>query len=363
MKKNYKYLTISAICALLLTGCGKEPDPVVPATFEAIPVKAVLLNQAEVAGHVHASGQFTTDDETMLSFKTGGIVDRIFVKEGDRIRKGQLLATLILTEISSQVNQARIAFEKADRDYSRFESLRKDSVITLEQLQNTKTVLELARQQLAAAKFNLQCAEIRSTHDGVILKKLANEGQITGQGMPVLQTSSKGRTDWILRVAVSDREWAGIKLNDKALVQIESLDINDLQAIVSSKSENADQMTGSFSIDLRLNNARDLDIASGMFGKAEILLSQKHLVWRIPYDALLDGNAGHGFVFVTNDNARAIKVPVTIDTMDGENVLVSEGLNAYKSLIVSGSAYLTDKSVIKVIESDVDKKLARNENH
>ena len=121
-----------------------------------------------------------------------------------------------------------------------------------------------------------------------------------------------------------------------------------MQAYVSSKAEDADQMTGSFSIDLKLNNARKLNIASGMFGKAEIMLSQKNLVWQIPYDALLDGNADQGFVFVTNDNINALKVPVTIDAIDGKNILISKGLDEYKSLIVSGSAYLTDKSVIKV---------------
>jgi len=352
MKNSFNILIISTLSMLLLSGCGKESEnPALREAVEPIPVKVIYLTQAEVTGSVHSSGQFTTNDETILSFKTGGLVNRVYIKEGDQIRKGQLLATLDLTEISSQVNQTRIAFEKAARDYERVENLRKDSVATLEQLQNSKTGLELAKQQLIASKFNLQYSEIRATHDGVILQKLVNEGQIVGQGMPVLITSSKGRTDWILRVAVSDKEWANIKLNDKASVQIEALDISDQQAYVSSKAENADQMTGSFSIDLKLNNARELNIASGMFGKAKIILSQKNLVWQIPYDALLDGNADQGFVFVTNDNINAIKVPVTIDAINGKNILVSKGLDEYKSLIVSGSAYLTDKSAIKVMNN------------
>ena len=349
MKNNFNILTISALLMLLFSGCGKEQElSTLPKSVEAIPVKIIFLSQAEVSGSVHSSGQFTTDDETMLSFKTGGIVDRIFVKEGDKIRKDQLLARLNLTEISSQVNQSQIAYEKASRDYDRIVNLRKDSVATLEQLQNSKTGLELAKQQLNAAKFNLQYSEIRAAHDGVILQKLVKEGQVIGQGMPVLVTSSKGLSDWILRVVVSDREWAKIRLNDKANVQIEALNIKDMQAYVSSKAENADQMTGCFSIDLKLNNARKLNIASGLFGKAEIMLSEKNLVWQIPYDALLDGNADQGFVFVTNDNINAYKVPVTIDAIDGKNILVSKGLNEYKSLIVSGSAYLKDKSVINV---------------
>lgn len=350
MKNGYFIIGLSIVSSVLLTACGKQKETSVSSkTEEAIPVKVIALNKINITGRIHASGQFTTDDETMLSFKTGGIVNKIFVKEGDVVSRGQVLATLDLTEISAQVNQAQIAFDKAIRDYKRAENLYKDSVATLEQLQNAKSGLEISQQQLSGAKFNLSYSEIRATHDGVILKKFANDGQIVGSGMPVLQTSSKGQTDWILRVAVSDKEWGQTSLNDKAKIQIEALSLKDMEGYVYAKAENADQMTGSFTIDIKLNNTRKLNIASGMFGKAEIIISQKNYLWQIPYDALLDGNANQGFVFVTNDNKNARKVAVKIAGIDNNSVLISEGLSAYNSLIVSGSAYLTDKSTIKVV--------------
>ena len=74
MKNNIKVLTISALFMLLFNGCGKKLElSTLPKSVEAIPVKTIFLSQAEVSGSVHSSGQFTTDDETMLSFKTGGI--------------------------------------------------------------------------------------------------------------------------------------------------------------------------------------------------------------------------------------------------------------------------------------------------
>lgn len=352
MKNRHNLLMISAVFILSLISCNHK-NKVSPVTdlVEAIPVKIIALNKSDVTGIIHSSGQFTTDNETMLAFKTGGIVDRIYVKEGDKIRKGEVLATLDLTEISAQVNQAQIAFEKASRDFNRVNNLIKDSVATLEQLQNTKTYFELARQQLAAANFNLQYSEIRATQDGVVINRFVNEGQITGPGVPILQFSSKGHTDWILRVAVSDKEWASITKNDKAKIQIEALNLYDIEAFVYSKAEEADKTTGSFSIDIKLINARKLNIASGMFGKARITLTQKSRLWQIPYDAVLDGNDNQGFVFVTNDNRKALKVPVRISGIDKNNVLISDGLSNYRSLIVSGSAYLTDNSNIKVVNN------------
>jgi multidrug efflux pump subunit AcrA (membrane-fusion protein) len=67
----------------------------------------------------YVSGQFTTDDEVMLSFKTTGIINKIYVKEGDAIQRGQLLATLNLTEIDASLEQARLALEKSTRDHQR----------------------------------------------------------------------------------------------------------------------------------------------------------------------------------------------------------------------------------------------------
>src|SRR5262245_57841599 len=76
---------------------------------DVIPVKTVPHQQETVQQKINTSGQFTTDDETNLSFKTSGIINRIFVKEGDPVKKGQLLATLNLTEINASAEQASLA--------------------------------------------------------------------------------------------------------------------------------------------------------------------------------------------------------------------------------------------------------------
>lgn len=347
-----KSLTIPAImisALLLLASCGKEDKKEkIPSAQDAIPVKVISLNKEETKPAIHSSGQFTTDDETVLSFKTGGIINGLFVKEGDAVKQGQLLATLDLTEISAQVKLAEIGYEKALRDYTRMQNLYKDSVTTQEQLQNTKTGLELSEQQLNAARFNLRYSEIRALKDGVVLKKFANEGQMIGSGMPVIQVNSAGKSDWILRVSVSDREWAQIAINDKAEITTDAIEGKIISAIVSSKSEGIDPYSGSLQIELKLSDSKSCPVAAGMFGKATIFPSKTTSAWKIPYQALLDGDANTGFVFVTNDDKTAIRVPVKIASLENDYLLISEGLEHASKLIVSGSAYLTDHSSIKI---------------
>jgi multidrug efflux pump subunit AcrA (membrane-fusion protein) len=146
---------------------------------------------------------------------------------------------------------------------------------------------------------------------------------------------------------LSDKDWASINIGDSALVQIDAIGKENLKSVVSSKSESVDFMTGSFSVDIKLINNKKIDIASGMFGKAIIHPKTNNVAWKIPYEALLDGNANEGYVFVTNDLKIAKKIAVKVGEIEDNNVCIKSGLENYKYIITSGSAYLTDNSLIK----------------
>ena len=315
---------------------------------DVIPVKTISLQQETMQQTIHTSGQFTTDDETNLSFKTSGIVNRVFVKEGDKVTKGQLLATLNLTEINATAEQASLAYQKAVRDYERASNLYKDSVATLEQMQNAKTALDVAKQQYNSAGFNKNYSEIRATRSGFVLRKYINEGQYASSGTSIMQINGASQGDWILKAGVSDYQWAAIKTGDKATITTDAAPGKVLNAIVSKKPEGVDALSGTFIIQLKPGDNAGIPIAAGLFAKAVITPSQTTKAWAIPYDALLDGDTNGGYVFITNDNITAKKIKVQVDKIENEKIIVSGGLENVKALIVSGSAYLNDGAKIKV---------------
>jgi len=347
MKNTLLLLPLS----LLLFSCGSKPA-VTAIVSDTIPVKIMPLQKQGTAFTINASGQFTTDDEVYLSFKTNGIISNILVKEGDPVRKGQLLATLNLTEIDAQVQKDQLAFEKAQRDYQRMARLHSDSVATQEQLENAKTTMDQARQQLSTTQFNRSYSAIHATQDGYVLHKLVSSGQMVNAGTPVLQTNGASSAHWLLRVGVSDREWAQVKNGDKATIEISGIPGDSLTGMVSRKSEGIDAQSGTFLIDVQLTGSKPDAIAAGMFGRCHINAGAitGSTAWSIPYAALLDGNGSSGFVFVTNDNKIAQRIPVTVAGMEKENVLISNGMEQAKALIISGSAYLKDQSPIRIIQ-------------
>ena len=210
---------------VLFAACGKtETETQIPTIGEIIPVKVIELQQDTFSLPINASGTFSTKDETILSFKVGGIVSKLLVQEGDAVKKGQLLAALDLTEIQAGLNQSKLAYEKALRDYERAGRLYRDSVATLEQFQNSKTALDIAEQQVKTAEFNLSYSQIRATQNGFVLRKFVNAGQQVSSGAPVLQINGANQGNWVLQATVNDQNWNIIAVGDQAVILNASLD-------------------------------------------------------------------------------------------------------------------------------------------
>ncbi|MEK0441169.1 MAG: hypothetical protein RL403_147 [Bacteroidota bacterium] len=346
MKKRYSLLPVILIFFLLGCSSSTPSDTNIPQTGEAIPVSLFPLQSSNLAATVTASGTFSTKDETLLSFKLGGIVAKVLVEEGDAVKSGQIVASLDLTEIQAGVRQSKLAYEKALRDHQRATRLYSDSVATLEQFENSKTALDIAEQQLSSANFNLAQSQIRATKNGFVLKKFVNPGQLVASGTPILQINGAASGAWILRITVSDQQWGAIRIGDQAEINT-AASAAWIPAKVTQKSQSADPITGTYWVELSPESVKEVSLASGMFGKARIQPSQTVQGWEVPFESVLDANGDSGYVFV-DDGQKAKKIKVQLGKITPTSIQVLTGLENYKSLIVSGSAYLSDGSTIQV---------------
>ena len=344
-----RHILLSAFISALAVGCGAHTEQALPATEDTVPVKLVEVRGEASRGFVMASGTLSTESQARLSFKTGGVIDRILVKEGEKVRRGQLLATLKSTEIIAQVNQVRLQVEKAKRDFNRAQNLYRDSVATLEQLQNARTGMQIAEQALHQAEFNEQCSRIYAQQDGFVVKKMKNEGELAEPGGPVLFIGAvSGSSKWILGAGLSDREWAEVKPGDAAEVVVEAFPGKTFHAVVSKRALAADAASGSFQVELRVDFGT-LQPAIGMFGKARISTGRETKSFSIPYESLLEANGTKGSVFASRDGKTVEKVEVSLGRIGEKDVEIEGGLDGFNYIVTSGSPYLSDRSPIRPI--------------
>ena len=129
----------------------RRTQPVAPT-----PVRVAAAIDGPAAPSIRTNGLLANKDEIRLSFKVGGVIKQLAVSEGEHVRKGQKLAEIEQTEINAQVEQARQAHEKAQRDVERGERLYADKVISLEQLQDLRTQTAVAEAALNSARVQLE---------------------------------------------------------------------------------------------------------------------------------------------------------------------------------------------------------------
>lgn len=356
MKKVILSTSTLLIIAVTLFTCKQQEDKkeLKETTTINDGAVAVTLSPVEVVNisiPVMGSGLVATKNETRLAFKIGGLIKKIYVEEGQSVQKGQLLATLDLTEIEAQVNQAKSNVEKWKRDLDRVQRLFKDSAATLEMMQNTQTAYDVAVANETIAEFNREYATIKASSSGKILKKFLSEGELTAPGTPVFYLNSAGQNEWIVKLSLPDVDWARVKQNDKCEIAIDAFPEFPIQGMVSLIGEGADPFTGLYPIEIKISNSNQR-LASGLFASVEIIPSKAISLSKIPVEALVEGNGRIAFVFIPNaDNKSVKRVLVSVTSIKGSDAFVSKGLESIQSVINSGSGFLTEASIITIQNS------------
>ncbi len=380
-KQTMKQPTILTLLTLSLTACGGSAEGRNTPPETVIPVQMANVVPAGQDATVTASGTLGAKDEVTLSFKIGGIVGRVLVDDGARVKRGQVLAALDQREIDAMLAKARAGAEKARRDAQRVERLYKDSVATLAQWQDVQTARDAAEADLRAARVNHEYSTITAPAEGVVLMRLASAGQMVGAGAPVIQFASNARGS-VLRAGVPDRDAVRLAVGDPAEVAFDAVPGKVFRGKVTQVGASADPRTGVYVIEIALAGVTSLP--SGLVGRAVIApratgtvgeraRARKPMadlgstggapaahtdgaaaaldhgtVYAIPAEALVEGDKDRGSVYtVDQSGTRARRVTVALVGLSGGSVLV-RGLDGVPRVVRSGATWLSDSARVEI---------------
>ncbi len=351
--------TILIISALVLTialsmlaGCGASSNAAATngtVTSAPIPVRLATVEHTNAGLPVRAVGKLEAKEELRLSFKIGGIVEKVYVDEGQKVSKGQLLATLSLTEIDAQLKQAQNGFDKADRDLQRVKNLFADTVATLEQLQNATTAWEMAKAGLDAAAFNRKYSQIYAPSDGRILRRMADDHEQIASGTTVIVMAGYEK-GWIVRAGLADRDIMRIQTGDSAKIEFDALPGNPVTGNVAEIGAAPNPMNGTYEVEIRVDHPSER-LVTGLIGKITITPATTKQMSLVPIEALVEANGTSGFVFAPAfDEKTAMKVPVTVAYIQEGKVSIQGDLPGISEVITAGATKLTDGAFVSVVK-------------
>jgi membrane fusion protein (multidrug efflux system) len=294
-----------------------------------------------------------------------GFVTGVYFKDGDRVRKGQLLysidAQLYAANYQQAVSNLKVQeanINKAQKDANRYHELDKNDAVAKQLVDNADAALEVAKKLAEAAKANINAVQtgvkytkVYAPFDGVIGISSVKPGTAVTAGQTILNTVSSDN-ELAIDFNVDQKEIYRFTtlLNEKAKAVDSTFtlafgaDVYPYPGKMALLDRAVNPQTGTIKARLIFPNNKKLLIA-GMNGTVRIKNNASTMVVSIPYKAVTE-QLGEFFVYVPGDSNKVSQRKVELGKQIGNNIIVKSGLESGEKVVTEGVQNLREGAVI-----------------
>jgi len=333
-------------------------------TFGAALVKVMEVQKQKISEKLFFTGIIEAWQSINITPEVGGKIAKIYVEEGDSVRKGQLLAELDTRATRLQLDQSKAAvavaranYTDAEKNMERMERLRKENAVSEQQYEKIKLACDAAKAELQRAEaaenlanFNLDVSIMEAPFSGVIASKNAEVGDVINPMMGGFSPTSGVVTlaDYSrvkIQIDVSYEDIVRIRKGMPAYLTVEAFPGKSFPGKVVVVSKAADPMTKKFHVEVAAENP-DRMLRPNTFGEIMIEVSSHDDALVVAQKAILENK----YLFVVNDDNTVIRKEITLGIQNTDMVEVLTGLEAGEIVVVEGNYGLEEGERIKIRE-------------
>ncbi|MBA4108796.1 MAG: efflux transporter periplasmic adaptor subunit [Leptothrix sp. (in: Bacteria)] len=326
----------------------------------ALSVQVVAPQSVQWPSTLTANGSIAAWQEAIIGAELSGLrVATVLVNVGDRVRRGQSLATLQNEAVRADVNTARanlaeaqalLAEAKSNADRSR--SLRGSGAISAQEAQRDLTAeataqarMESLKARLAADELRLRQTNVVAPDDGVISARVASVGSMAQPGQEMFRLIRQGRLEW--RAELPSADLSQVKPGMPAWATPPGG--ATVQGTVRTVAPTVDANTrnGLVYVDLPAK-AVDAGARAGMFANGRFETG-KTTGLSLPQSAVLLRD-GFSYVFTVNDKGVVSQVKVSVGRRQADRIEITQGLKADTQVVASGVGFLTDGDTVRIVK-------------
>lgn len=275
---------------------------------------------------VYATGYVESVNMYPVSSQISAKLLELFVDEGDRVRKDQMLARLDGKEFKELEIQLKA---KEDLSYDQFlkaEKLYKQGAISEEEYKTSKAEWVAAKALTSSARSKADYAILKASTDGQVIKRDGEVGQLITPSQAVFWISPDG--DLRVSAEVDEEEILKVKVGQKVLMQSDALGDRVVEGSVLSITPKGDNLSRSYRV--RISVPKDSPLLIGMTVESNIVTRINESALLIPTTALVNS-----FVFKVDDNGLVAKVKVEVGAKGPDRSEIKSGLSEGDFVIVA----------------------------
>jgi RND family efflux transporter MFP subunit len=336
-----KFLTFIFIL-LLLASCQRSENT----SSSLPPLVRTFVTSASPGPGLELRGTITYNHRTRLGFKQGGVIAEIKVDAGDRVKEGQVVASLDKVDFNASLNSARAGYDKAKSDLERAEKLLSIKAVSVNTRDDVRTAFLASEAALTIAKEALERTQLYAPADGIVFARLAEPGETVGPGTPILVIDEVDHI--VIRSGVTEDEL--IRIKEGRPTAIELSDKKIINGQITSLAATPNTEDGLYTIEVTPDSSEKSSLVPGALVRIRFENSEAQSDIRIPLDALVHRN-DNDFVFVINSTREGSTVkmrPITIGHISGKEVIVNAGLTGMEKIVAEGAYFLNDNQTVRI---------------
>ncbi|MFA8299661.1 MAG: efflux RND transporter periplasmic adaptor subunit [Hyphomicrobiales bacterium] len=313
-------------------------------TSKHIAVKVEESKYSIISKDIKGVGRLAPYTNLTINSETQGKIIKIVKEQGDKVRKGDLLAKVEDVVPNAQYIAAKAQYEKLAKDLERFEKLVKKEAITKSQLEEVRMGAAQAKSQMIIAKQNLDNTNIRSLVNGKINKDYVEYGSLISPGAKLYEIVNIDKLK--LNTTCSEKEVLSLQIGQVVDIRTNVYSDVKFQGKIRSIAENADNYYR-YPVEVIVNNNETKPLKGGMF--AEVYFPSKdEKVLTINRKAIVN-SVKDPVVYVVKDN-KAARTPIKVGVVSDDIVEVISGINKGDQVIISGMINLHDGREVSIIK-------------
>lgn len=336
-----RYLIPLTLTLLLVALCGCESDKQIEANTEA-PERAVRVGTVEVVpvtikDMLTLPGETEPDKDVCVSSESAGTVVWLGVKEGDHVRKGQLIARLDGASSGAKFDRAKAAKKLAAEQLRRRKELLKKGVLAQEEYDQIKAELEQSEASLKEMMVNVEYGIVRAPIAGVVNKRYIDRGERLEVGSNVVDIVDSSTIKTIINVPEMDISY--IKKGQKVSVSVDALPGKTWEGVIDFVSFKADKFSKTFETKVITDNSAG-EIRAGMLARVSLLRRTVADAVTTPLSAIIN-QGGERIIYVEKDGVAQVRT-IEIGVIEGNRAQITKGLKAGEKLITAGHTMVED---------------------
>ena len=343
--------------AAIVSSPSRAADDKKPAASKpALTVSTVRPMMRELPLRLPANGSITAWQEAIIGSEANGLrLVSVNANVGDKVAKGEVLASFATEQVGAEVAQAQASLleaqanaQDAAMNADKARTLQASGALSEQQInqyttldKSAKARLEVAQAALAVQQVRLKQTSVLAPDSGVISSRSATLGAVVGNGVELFKMIRGGRLEW--RAEVTSTEMAGIKPGAQVMVTAASGAQVVGKTRMIAPTVDSTSRNGLVYVDLPFH----ANIKAGMYAKGEFVLGTSNVL-SLPQQALVLRD-GFTYAMRLEPGNKISQVKLQTGRRAGDTVEVLQGAKVGEQFVASGAAFLADGDTVKVV--------------